>query len=293
MTLEEPACYNAGVIIDFHTHIVPPQIKERRHPLALLDPCFQSLYADPRAKLATAEDLIESMDRDGIDVSVALNSGWASAELCRETNDYIMESVSRYPRRIVGFGAIQPASPGAASEVERCAKGGMRGIGELMPHIQGFDLGDRMLMTPVMEAAQQSDLVVLTHSSEPVGHLYPGKGNVLPGVLYRFITNFPGVRIVCAHWGGGLPFYALMPEVAQALKNVYFDTAASPFLYDYEIFSHVAELVGVDKVLFGSDFPLITQRRIINALEKRPQAGGSLEGRSRILGQNACVLLRL
>lgn len=157
-----------------------------------------------------------------------------------------------------------------------------------MPHMQGFDLGDKALMSPVVEAAQEHNMIVLTHSSEPVGHIYPGKGNVLPETLYRFIVNFPSQRIVCAHWGGGLPFYALMPEVAEALENVFFDTAASPFLYRYKIFPCVAELVGTDKILFGSDYPLITQNRIIHSLRElsMPQ-----ESKDNILGENARRLL--
>lgn len=284
----EATCYNANVVIDFHTHIVPPGIKERREELVRQDPCFQALYSDPRANLATAEDLIAGMDRDAIDVSVALNIGWSSPELCRRTNDYIMESISRYPDRVIGFCSIQPKSEDAVAEIERCARGGIRGIGEMMPHMQGFDLGDKALMSPVVEAAQEHNMIVLTHSSEPVGHIYPGKGNVLPETLYRFIVNFPSQRIVCAHWGGGLPFYALMPEVAEALENVFFDTAASPFLYRYKIFPCVAELVGTDKILFGSDYPLITQNRIIHSLRElsMPQ-----ESKDNILGENARRLL--
>ena len=40
------------------------------------------------------------------------------------------------------------------------------------------------------------------------------------------------MTIIAAHWGGGLPFYALMPEVRDALQNVWFDTAAGHLLYD-------------------------------------------------------------
>ena len=278
------------MIIDFHTHIVPPRIKERCHDLVRHDPCFQALYSDPTTKLATADDLVTSMDKDGIDVSVALNIGWASPELCRQTNDYIMESISKYPDRIIGFCSVQPKSEDAVSEIKRCARGGIRGIGEMMPHVQGFDLGDKALMAPIVEAAEKHSLIVLTHASEPVGHIYPGKGDVLPGMLYRFITNSPKLRIVCAHWGGGLPFYALMPEVAEALKNVFFDTAASPFLYKYEVFPRVAEIIGVDKILFGSDYPLITQSRIIKSLQQldMPQ-----ESKDSILGENARRLLGL
>ncbi len=280
-----------SMIIDFHTHIVPPDLKERREDLAHEDHCLSSLFDDPAAKLATAEELIESMDRDGIDVSVATNMGWSSLELCQKTNDYLMESVSRYPDRLIGFGMIDPRWENAPAEIERCATGGLRGIGELMPHLQSFDLGDKDLMHPIVEAAKNHDMIILTHSSEPVGHIYPGKGNVHPEMLYRFITNFPEQPIVCAHWGGGLPFYALMPEVGKALENVWFDTAASPFLYKYNIFPLAVEQIGVDKILFGSDFPLITQKRIITGLAEKTSL--SEKARDRILGENASALLGL
>lgn len=278
------------MIIDFHTHIVPPSIKERRKELVSEDPCFRDLYSDPKAKMATAEELIESMDREGIDVSVVTNIGWRRPELCRRTNDYIMESVAKYAGRLIGFCTIVPQSEDAPSEIERCARGGLRGVGELMPHLQGFDLGDRSLMAPIVAAAGAHGMVILTHSSEPVGHTYPGKGDVFPGMLYRFIAAFPEATIICAHWGGGLPFYALMPEVGAALKNVYFDSAASPFLYKYEIFPRVADLVGPEKILFGSDFPLITQIRIIKRLRELPMPE---ESKALILGGNAQRLLGL
>ena len=200
------------VIIDFHTHIFPPKIEANRDEYRKRDPCFKELYANPTAKLANAEDLIASMDEDGIDVSVALNIGWLDHNLCVETNDYLMEAVAKHPGRIVGFCSIQPLAGAAAiNEVERCAKGGLRGIGELRADTQDYDLGNKTVMAPIAEVAQKYSMVVLTHSSEPVGHVYDGKGNISPKALYRFISNFPELKVVCAHWGGGLPFYALMP----------------------------------------------------------------------------------
>jgi hypothetical protein len=277
------------VIIDFHTHIFPPRLRENREEYLGRDPLFAHLYSDPKAKVATAEELIASMDEEDIDLSIILNIGWTSHELCLETNDYIMEAISRYPNRLVGFCAIQPrAGEAAIAEIERCARGGIRGIGEMRPDIQGFDLRDEAVMGPVIDAARRYELILLTHSSEPVGHLYSGKGNITPDILYGFISKFPDLPIVCAHWGGGLPFYALMPEVARALENVFFDTAASPFLYRPEIFKHVAEIVGVDKILFGTDYPLMPQSRIIKQL-RFLNMGEEAEGL--ILGGNAKRLL--
>ncbi|MDY6908038.1 MAG: amidohydrolase family protein [Chloroflexota bacterium] len=277
------------MIVDFHTHIVPPWVRDRREEYVGRDPCFDVLYASPRARLITADELVAAMDEEGIDVSVALNIGWVRHELCCETNDYIMEAVSRYPGRLVGFCAVQPCAGGAAvAEVERCARGGLRGIGEMRPDVQGFDIGDEATMRPIVEAALSHGMPLLTHASEPVGHEYSGKGTVTPDVLYRFICRFPGCPIVCAHWGGGLPFYALMPEVAEALEAVYFDTAATPFLYRPQIFRHVCELVGADKVLLGTDYPLMRQGRVIAQLRSLG-LGPDIE--EAILGANAERLL--
>ena len=277
------------MIIDFHTHIFPPQIKKNRSDYIDSDPSFAILYSQPDSKLATADELIASMDKDGIDISVIANYGWTTHELCVETNDYILESIARYPQRLTGFCSIQPQSFEAAlDEIERCAKGGAKGIGEMRPDIQLLDLGDEEVVKPFVEALRKYKLILLTHASEPVGHEYPGKGAVTPELLYPFITSYPDLTIVCAHWGGGLPFYALMPEVKQAMSNVFFDTAASPFLYTPQVYSQVIQLVGADKILFGTDYPLLAQSRLLKEI-------GSLdlpeETKSLILSGNAQRLL--
>ena len=174
--------------------------------------------------------------------------------------------------------------------MERCAGEGVKGIGELHPDTQGFDVSSKEVMAPLMEAAHGLGLIVLTHSSEPVGHLYPGKGRTTPDKLYAFARNFPENTIVCAHWGGGLPFYGLMPEVARETKNVYYDTAASPFLYSQRIFSTVVGLNGPDRILFGTDFPLIKHPRLLQQVE---ESTISDEARKKILGDNARALLTI
>ncbi len=277
------------MIIDFHTHIFPPRIKKNRSKYIDSDSCFAILYSSPNAKLATADELIASMDKEGIDISVVLNVGWTTHELCVETNDYILESVARYPKRLIGFCTVQPLSLGAAlDEIERCAKGGIRGVGEMRPDMQLLDLRDEEVMTPLIEVITRHNLILLTHTSEPVGHEYPGKGGITPDILYPLITSFPDLTLVCAHWGGGLPFYALMPEVKKAMSNVFFDTAASPFLYNPQIYNQVSQLVGADKILFGSDYPLLAQSRLLKEIESLDLPG---ETERLLLSGNAQRLL--
>jgi len=87
-----------------------------------------------------------------------------------------------------------------------------------------------------------------------------------------------------------LPFYALMPEVKQAMSNVFFDTAASPFLYSPEVYNQVIQLVGAEKILFGSDYPLLTQTRLLQEINS---ADLPEEAKNLILADNARRLLNI
>jgi predicted TIM-barrel fold metal-dependent hydrolase len=107
--------------------------------------------------------------------------------------------------------------------------------------------------------------------------------------IYRLVKRFPGNKIVLAHWGGGIFFFGLLKkEVKESLQNVYFDTAASPYLYDSEIYQVAVKIIGVDKILFGSDYPLLSPARYFNEMA---QAGLTKNQLDKISGQNAGQLL--
>ena len=94
---------------------------------------------------------------------------------------------------------------------------------------------------------------------------------------------------MCAHWGGGLFLYELMPKLLGVLGNVYYVTAASLYLYRDRVF-HVAAQVAPDKMLFGTDYPLISHRRFL----KRVRTAGLPPRIERgLLGENARRVLRL
>ena len=277
------------MVIDFHTHIVPLRVKQNREEYARKDKGFASIYSDPKAKLATVEELINAMDKDEVDVAVVLNYAWATQSLCVEINYYILESVARYPKRLIGFCSYAPnEGKSAIKELERCIKNGARGIGELRLDTQFPQDCWLENIRPLAELIIKNNSILLIHSSEPLGHQYPGKGKVTPDLLHTLAIVFPKMKIVCAHWGGGLPFYALMPEVKTALKNVYYDTAASPFLYTSEIYGQVVQLVGAGNILFGSDYPLISQRRFLKEINRLALPEDT---KKNILGGNAQKLL--
>lgn len=279
------------MIVDGHCHILPGSFGGRRRESAGRDATFAELFPQAGGRMATAEGLLAAMERDGVDHSVAVGFGWTDPAVAREANDYNIRAAADYPGRLTGFCAVNPAwGMAALEEVERCAAAGLRGIGELHPDTQGFDIGDAGVMGPLMELARRLGLPVLVHCSEPVGHQYPGKGRTTPDKVYRFIRNFPENTIIGAHWGGGLAFYGLMPELPGELAQVYFDTAASPFLYRKEVFAVAARTIGAERILLGSDYPLIRPGRVLAQVADCGLDAGS---KAAILGGNAARLLGL
>jgi predicted TIM-barrel fold metal-dependent hydrolase len=105
------------------------------------------------------------------------------------------------------------------------------------------------------------------------------------------VNRFPLNKIVLAHWGGGIFFFKLLKkEVKEKLKNVYFDTAASPFLYDPEVYQIALKLAGPDKILFGSDYPLLPPARYFDEINKAELTDDEIK---KICGLNAAKLLDL
>lgn len=254
------------------------------------DAWFATLYENPRHRLASAEDVVASMEAAGVDRTVIMGFPWRDGGLCKEHNSYLIDAVSRFPDKLIGFACVQPLDAGDAKELDRCLSAGLSGLGELGPDGQRFDITDRWVLEASVEVLRHYDRPLLIHSSEPLGHEYPGKGKTFPWQLLRLAQNFPDLSIVIAHWGGGLPFYELMPEVREALRNVYYDSAASTFLYDPSIFSIVTNLIGPERILWGTDYPLLSQAKFLARVRSchLPQ-----EAEQAILGGNAARLLRL
>ena len=238
-----------------------------------------------------ATEIVASMDEQGIDKSVVFGFPWKTKEIFQAQNDYIMEVVARYPERLIGLGCFDPFHGEAVPEAVRCLEGGLSGIGEIAFYESGIDHTALDKLVPLMEICRNRDLPFLIHTNEPVGHIYPGKTPNTMKQIYDLIKRFPENKIVLAHWGGGIFFFNLLKkDVKESLENVYFDTAASPFLYDPQIYRYAKEIAGLEKILFGSDFPLIKPARYFKELEKTGLPQDEIDA---ICGRNATRLLKL
>lgn len=277
--------------VDFHTHVFPSFFRETRSRFFPREPAFKTLYKSPRSRLAGTEDLLRTMDEEGIEKSVIFGFPWEEADHYKRHNDYILESVGKHPARLVGFCCFSPLSPQGTREAQRCLAEGLAGVGELALYDSGFTADVRERLKDLMALCAGLDVPVLFHANEPVGHAYPGKTPMELSEVYRLVKQYPSNRIVLAHWGGGLFFYGLMKkEMGDALQQVWFDTAASPFLYKPDIYRVAADIIGPDKILLGSDYPLLTPKRYFQDMDA---AGLSEEIAARISGENAARLLRL
>jgi uncharacterized protein len=287
------------MIIDGHTHIFSPSVISDRASYSDRDPFFGELYSGRAARIIGANELIVAMDAAGIDKAVLAGWPWQSHEICVEQNSWVLEVARQYPDRLYALAAIQPGAGAAARhELERCVTAGMVGLGELNADGQRFNLDDADFLA-LARRATELRVPLLLHTNEAVGHNYPGKGHLPLADVYTLIKAVPDLTLILAHWGGGFPFYELMREVRKAASNVYYDSAASPLLYSPQIFQTVVNLVGSNKVLFGSDFPLIlypkrqTEPDYAPFLTEIRDIGLPADTTDQVLGGNAQRIFRI
>ena len=256
-------------IIDVHTHIFPKEIRSRRETYFSDEPAFKKLYQSPKSRLIGAQEMLAAMNDHQVERSVIFGFPWKDSQLFKKHNDYIIAVVNRYPDRFIGLGCFDPFCEDASEETQRCLEqGGLMGIGELAFYQSGIDKTALERLQPVMEICKERNRPVLIHTNEPIGHFYPGKTPNTLAQIYQLIDTFSDNKIILAHWGGGLFFFSLLKkEVKQRLKHVYFDTAASPYLYDPNVYRLGIELVGVGKILFGSDYPLLPPARYLDEMK--------------------------
>jgi predicted TIM-barrel fold metal-dependent hydrolase len=277
------------MIIDSHTHIFPEQIKQNRSLYFDNEPEFKMLYNSSKAKINNINDLIESMDKYQVDISIICGFPWRTPEFTKKNNDIIIESVQKNPDKIKGLACFDATWDGAALEAKRCIDAGLCGAGELAFYLSGIDKEALKFLEPVMAVLRKNgNLPCMIHTNEPVGHKYPGKTPVTSEQIYNLAKTFPDNKIILAHWGGGIFFYNIMKkETKTTLKNIWYDTAASPFLYDSKIYDIAVAAGVIDKVLFGTDLPLLTPDRYYKDIN---DSNISSKQKKLILGENAALL---
>lgn len=276
--------------IDFHVHVTPKDIIKDWRKIGEKEEYFKLLSESPVNKFATSGEVVEELEKSNFDKAVIFGFGFKDMGLCRYVNDYVIDSRKKYADKLIGFISLNPNDKNIENEIDRCMDQGLVGIGELFPYGQSFDISNKKEMNNFANLLIERDLPIIIHTNEPVGHYYAGKTNTTPKEACEFASNFPELKIIFAHWGGGLLFYELMPEIKKQNKNVYYDTAANPFLYNKKIYEVVKDIGIIDKILFASDYPLIPIETYIKELEESNLNKNEID---KIIGLNGKKLLKL
>ncbi|MDD2764249.1 MAG: TatD family hydrolase [Opitutaceae bacterium] len=295
-------------IIDAHVHFYPPEVG--RDPAAWATARGEARWAAlctrrrrdgrPVQTYPDLDRLLRDMDAAGVEKAVLLGWYWEQPATCAWQNRVYAQCVQAHPDRLAAFATIHPAAGEAAvrAEILRAQQEGLLGLGELSPHSQGYALDDPVL-TGALALAGELSLPVNLHAADPNAGRYPGRVETPLEDFVRLAKAHRRVTFILAHWGGGLPAWEANPTVRHDLANVVYDTAASPLTYDDRIWRTTLDLVPREKVLFGSDYPLILYPKIevepgwTRLLGEVDHTGLTPEEKELVLAGNAARVLGL
>jgi predicted TIM-barrel fold metal-dependent hydrolase len=217
------------------------------------------------------ERLVEEMDKHAIDKAVICPLGQDI------DNDYIAESVQKFPDRLIGFLEANPRDPHAVKTIHRYAREyGMKGY-KLHPSMMGHPVSSHPLMDPIFEACAEEGLIVYGHCMHDFW--------VTPLQYEEMARTFPSVSLILGHMGI-LWSVAEAAMVAKRNANVYLETS----VVSLRSIRIGVEGAGADKVVMGTDWPANDFDLQIETLRR---ATTSKEDFDKVVGGNMARLLRL
>jgi len=288
------------LVIDAHVHLYPPELN--RDPAGWAARAGEVHWARlctrqrrdgrPVQGFPSVEQLLRDMDAAGVARAVLLGWYWEKPETCAWHNRFYAACVREHPDRLAAFAALHPAAGRTATlaEVRRAHDEGLIGLGELSPHSSGHGIDDP-IFRDALELAAELRLPVNFHVTDPASKNYPGRAETPLADFVRLAREFPRTTFILSHLGGLLP---LMDSSTVSWPNLFYDTAALPLIYLPEVLRRMLDVVGAEKILFGSDYPLIlfpreepepgfarflaqTSAAKLNAAERTALLGGNLE----------------
>jgi len=255
-------------IIDFHAHAFPAKIAEKAAAQ------LASFYRLEIPHQGLLEPLLASAGEAGVS-KICLHAAATKPSQVQPTNDWMAGVCSDM---IVGFGTIHPDYEDWLAELDRMEALGLAGI-KFHADFQGFELDDPR-MWPIYEAIDDRFLVMF--------HVGDQKSTLAsPTRLARVLDNFPRLKAIAAHLGG----YASWEEAREILlgRELYIDTSSALWCMEPQKARELIYAHGVDRVLFGTDYPIATAAEELNRLEALGLTGEEMDN---ILWQNAARLLK-
>ena len=232
-------------ILDFHCHVYPHMIAEKAAE------AVANFYQVQRGKDISDQgcaltDLLEAQAEAGIQLSVICSAATVAHQV-QHINEFLARKAAQSQGRCISFGTLHPDSPDVAGDVAHLLELGLRGV-KLHPDMQLFALNEDRVMN--LYAAVNNRVPFLLHTGDKRFH------HSNPQQLIPVLEAFPKTTFIGAHMGG----YTMWQEAAKALagryENLYVDVSSTMFALSPMETVELIHAYGVDRVLFGTDFPM-------------------------------------
>lgn len=226
-----------NVVIDAHAHIYPHKIAERA-----VD-SVGDFYLVPMAGKGTSEDLLTAMDTSPI-TNFIVHSVAMKAEQTESINSFIAQQCDLHPE-FIGFMGMHQDYAEKEAEVERAVSLGLRGV-KIHPDSQKVDLDDPRMMD--LYEIIEGRLPVIIHTGDyRYDYSHPRR-------MKHVLQTFPNLVVNAAHFGGWSLFDIAVDNLKE--ENCFFDASSSMAFLGNRRTRELVHTYGVDRVMFGSDFPM-------------------------------------
>ena len=280
--------------IDVHTHVHrsvhAPADGEASESLAAMASYFRT-----DAAAYTVDDLAAFYrERRMAAVTFIVDQAGAPENPARPSNEEVADRARANADVIIPFASVDPARGAEGVRMARrlISEHGVRGF-KFHPSSQGFFPNDRAVY-PLYEAIAEAGLPALFHTGQTgIGSGLPGGGGIRlkysnPMYLDDVAVDFPEMPVILAH--PSFPWQEEALAVALHKPQVYIDLSGWSPKYFPPLLVQYASTLLQDKVLFGTDFPLLTPDRWLADFARLPIKD---EVRPKILKDNAARLLGL
>ena len=263
------------MIIDFHVHAFNPKVAEKAvgklAEISGIEPYTHGLI----------EQTTKRFDEWGIDKGVLLPVATKPSQH-EILNNW---SAQQDGGRFISFGGIHPDGEDAISELNRIKKLGLHGV-KLHPDYQGFMVNEPRL-DPIYDEIERLDLPVVFHAGFDC--ISPNLIHCPPQLSQEVHKRHKNMKMVLAHLGGNDQWQQVYDNLAGLDGELYFDTSFSMGC-ESELMEKIIKKHGADRILFASDCPWESGKKIMN---KILALNISDDDKEKILGKNAQQLLKI
>lgn len=265
---------NKFTVIDSHCHI---------YPIKIAKPAVQStgrFYDMTALGDGTVDSLLKIGENCGIDRFV-VQSVATTPHQVKSINEFIASEVSRHPDKLIGLGTMHPESDDLRRDLEHIKELGLHGV-KLHADIQKFAI-DNPLCLKIYELCENENIPILMHTGD---YRYDYSN---PNRLVLVLEKFKNLTVIGAHLGG----WSVWDEAVEKLscyKNFYVDSSSSLYELSIEKATDIIRQYGVDRVLFGSDYPVFSPDIELSRFMALPLTD---DERRKILSENVLKLYNI